>query len=421
LPLHCGDPQCWRNASEANLTPRARTGAEAERGHAVNDNVAGERRSRGKGRRRFWIVAGLALTAGTGVLFVQQQDPSVPQAAVPVPEVEKRTLQLHPTEIVTVRPVDVDERLKVTGSVFPSQEAAVAAQVSGLAETVLVQPGDTVEAGDLLVDVGTSDLQLQLEQQRATVASTMVQLEAAKTALAQTETLVERSLAPKNTLDAAKAEVDRLAATVATQQTQVTLAEANLERAHVRAPFSGTISSRIIEPGQVVSPGTTMLSLVDLSSLRVEVMVRLADVARVEVGQEVELRVQGFADTVFVGKVDRINPIAETGTRSIKVFLTIDNAEGKLRGGMFVSGDIVVREKADVLAVPATAVQSRGDQHFVIAIEDGVLEERPVELGSVWAGGTMFETQSGLSQGDIIVSSEMSGLTLGSPVSIEAN
>ncbi len=387
----------------------------------MNDNVAGERRSRGKGRRRFWIVAGLALTAGTGVLFVQQQDPSVPQAAVPVPEVEKRTLQLHPTEIVTVRPVDVDERLKVTGSVFPSQEAAVAAQVSGLAETVLVQPGDTVEAGDLLVDVGTSDLQLQLEQQRATVASTMVQLEAAKTALAQTETLVERSLAPKNTLDAAKAEVDRLAATVATQQTQVTLAEANLERAHVRAPFSGTISSRIIEPGQVVSPGTTMLSLVDLSSLRVEVMVRLADVARVEVGQEVELRVQGFADTVFVGKVDRINPIAETGTRSIKVFLTIDNAEGKLRGGMFVSGDIVVREKADVLAVPATAVQSRGDQHFVIAIEDGVLEERPVELGSVWAGGTMFETQSGLSQGDIIVSSEMSGLTLGSPVSIEAN
>lgn len=387
----------------------------------MNDNVAGERRSRGKGRRRFWIVAGLALTAGTGVLFVQQQHPSVPQAAVPVPEVEKRPLQLHPTEIVTVRPVDVDERLKVTGSVFPSQEAAVAAQVSGLAETVLVQPGDTVEAGDLLVDVGTSDLQLQLEQQRATVASTMVQLEAAKTALAQTETLVERSLAPKNTLDAAKAEVDRLAATVATQQTQVALAEANLERAHVRAPFSGTISSRIIEPGQVVSPGTTMLSLVDLSSLRVEVMVRLADVARVEVGQEVELRVQGFADTVFVGKVDRINPIAETGTRSIKVFLTIDNAEGKLRGGMFVSGDIVVREKADVLAVPATAVQSRGDQHFVIAIEDGVLEERPVELGSVWAGGTMFETQSGLSQGDIIVLSEMSGLTLGSPVSIEAN
>lgn len=374
-------------------------------------------------RRTKWFWPGVLLVVATGgasVLLVNQLPPPPVAATVSAPDVV-RTMRLHPMEVVTVTPQRIEDLVKVTGTIHPVQEAAIAAQVSGLAETVNVRPGDSVDAGQLLVEVGTTDLQLQLDQQRSTMASNEVQLRAAQATLDRTKLLAAKGLAAQTTLDAAQAEADRLTATIATQQTQVAQAETNLRRARVTAPFAGTIATRTIEPGQIVNPGTTMLSLVDLSSVRVEVVAALKDSARIMAGQSVRLTVQGMVGQQFTGTVDRVSPIAEAGTRSIKVYLDLDNAEGKLRGGMFVTGEIVVQQDDDVLALPVEAVQQRGDASYVMAVVDGVLAEQPIQTGTTWPAAELVEARSGIAAGDTIVRTPLSGLSDGAPVIIEGN
>lgn len=372
-------------------------------------------------RRWFWPAVALVLATGAISILLVNRLPPAPLAATLQTEDTPRVMHLHPTEIVKVQPQQVEDLVKLTGTIHPAQEAAIAAQVSGLAETVAVRPGDFVEAGQLLVEVGTTDLRLQLEQQRSTMTSSRVQLRAAQATLERTMLLFNKGLAAQTTLDAAQAEVDQLAAAIASQQSQVALAEANLLRARVTAPFSGVVATRAIEPGQIVSPGTTMLTIVDLSTVRVEVVVPLKDSARIRTGQSVRLTVQGMPAEIFTGIVDRLNPVAEAGTRSIKVYLTLDNPDGLLRGGMFVTGSIVVRQEEDVLAVPAAAIQVRDQASYVLAVVDGVLRERRIEPGSAWPATALVEARSGLAAGEVIVGTALSGLSDGAAVMIEGN
>ena len=371
--------------------------------------------------RWFWPLVVLTLATGGATVLLVNQLPPAPVAATVEAPATPQAMRLHPVELVTVEPQLIEDLVKVTGTIHPVQEAAIAAQVSGLAETVAVRPGDHVDAGQLLVEVGTTDLQLQLDQQRSTMASSIVQLRAAEATLARTKLLADKGLAAQTTLDTAQADVDGLTATIATQQSQVALAEANLLRARVMAPFAGTVASRAIEPGQIVSPGTTMLSIVDLSTVRVEVIAALKDSARIVAGQSVRLSVQGMEGQEFTGTVDRVSPVAEAGTRSIKVYLSLDNTEGMLRGGMFVTGEIVVQQDDDIIAVPAEAIHIRDDASYVLAIVDGIVDERPIETGGNWPAAELVEARSGVAAGDIIVRTSLSGLTDGAPVIIEGN
>lgn len=370
--------------------------------------------------RWFWPVVVLTLATGTASVLLVNRLPPAPLAAKTAVAQSAPTMQLHPLEIMTVEPRRIEDLVKVTGTIHPVQEAAIASQVGGLAETVTVRPGDSVMAGQLLVEVGTTDLQLQLDQQRSTMISSQVQLRNAEATLVRTKALTDKGLAAQNALDAAQAEVDQLAAAIATQQSQVAMAEANLERARVVAPFSGTVASRSIEPGQIVSPGTTMLTIVDLSSVRVDVVAALKDAARIKAGQTVRLTVQGVEQTV-TGTVDRVSPVAEAGTRSIMVYLTLDNPDGELRGGMFVTGAIVVAQNENVLAVASAAIQTRDDASYVLAIADGVVEERAISLGNQWPAAALVEANTGLVAGDVIVATTLSGLADGAAVVIGGN
>ncbi|MFD2646758.1 efflux RND transporter periplasmic adaptor subunit [Devosia albogilva] len=372
-------------------------------------------------RRWFWPLAGLVLATGSVSILLVNRLPAAPVAA-PVETAEApRLMQLHPSEIIAVEPRPMEELVKVTGIIHPAREAPVAALVGGTAETVAVEAGDRVEAGQVLVEIGTTDLQLQLDQQQGTMASTAVQLQAAKATLERTRQLADRELAARTTLDAAQAEVDQLTASLAAQQSQVALARTNLERARVLAPFSGTIASRAVGPGQIVSPGTTMLSIVDLSTVTVEVIAPLRDSARIRVGQTVRLSVQGMPEASFTSTVERLSPVAEAGTRSIKIYLRLDNPDGLLRGGMFVSGDIIVQRDDAVLAVPATAVHTRDDAPYVLALENGIVRERPIRTGTEWPSAGLVEARSGLSAGDTIVAASLAGLSAGTAVAIGGN
>jgi RND family efflux transporter MFP subunit len=129
--------------------------------------------------------------------------------------------------------------------------------------------------------------------------------------------------------------------------------------------------------------------------------------------------VQGLSNIDFQATVDRISPVAVEGTRSITVYLTLDNPEGQLRGGMFVTGRIVTASSSDALAVPSRALLGEEDARYVLAVEDGEIVRKDVEVAQVWARLDRVEIASGIEDGDTVVSMPLSGLEAGQPVAIE--
>ncbi|WP_368667206.1 efflux RND transporter periplasmic adaptor subunit, partial [Cupriavidus taiwanensis] len=118
----------------------------------------------------------------------------------------------------------------------------------------------------------------------------------------------------------------------------------------------------------------------------------------------------------FAGKLVRINPAVSEGTRSIMVYVRVDNADQKLRAGMFARGALVLGQRAAVVAVPVSAVRTEGERAFVYAIERDTLAERPVQLGLRDEAGGMVEIVAGLDAGAEIVRNNLGTLRSGSQV-----
>ena len=306
--------------------------------------------------------------------------------------------------------------IEAAGVGLPVRRVDLSARVSGTVLSVSARTGETVKAGADLVSIDVEDLDLQVEQQRATLASALARHDAAVSDLARKRQLAERGLLSKADLQVADTEAATLASDITALQAQLQQAEANLGRARISAPFDGIVATRAVEPGQTIASGTTLLSIVDPSEMIAEVAVPLSGSAQIRVGQAVELSVRGMEGQIFPASVERINPVAEDGTRSVKVFLTLPNLDGSLRGGMFVAGDIQVAASYDAIAVPDSAVTENNNDDFVMAVRDGLALRRPVVVAKEWPDVGMVEIADGLEPGDVVLAARLPHVVDGSKV-----
>lgn len=360
----------------------------------------------------------LAALALAGVLAAALPIPAAAQAAERAPAAEAAPMILHPAEIWEVRPQRLTQTVRISGTVQPSRRAELSAQVSGIAEAVQVLPGEAVAEGQVLVEIATADLQLQLEAQQASLASTRVQLQSARAALARANALSASGVASRTALDDAQSQVEVLEASLVSLETQVRLAQTNLARATIRAPFAGVIATRAVEAGQLVNPGAALVSLVDLSTVTVEAVAPLIDTMDLAVGQTAILGLPGEGQGALVALVERINPVAEPGTRSIKFYLTLPNTDGILRGGTFLTGHVELRVAEDALAVPRDAIfQHEGAAH-VLVVRDGRAALQAVETGPSWSSGSLVQVTAGLAPGERIVAMSLRGLNPGQAVTL---
>ena len=141
------------------------------------------------------------------------------------------------------------------------------------------------------------------------------------------------------------------------------------------------------------------------------------EVARLKPGQPVRLEVDGHGGRRLEGTIARINPVALAGTRSIPVYVIVDNADGALRGGMFASGDAVVAETDGVFALPPVAVRSDAGGDFVLVVDAGRLERRKVQKVANWSRGELVQVE-GLREGEVVVTANLPGLTAGRAVAV---
>lgn len=366
-----------------------------------------------------WVLLVLVLLAAGGGWYYQTQIvPTLPVAevAAPEPEVEiDSRMQVNPYEYATVAPQTLRRTVRVTGTLQPSQKAEIAAEASGRVDSVTLRPGDRVAAGDVLLQVDVEQLRLQLDLQRSNAEATRAQLTLAEAQLERSQALVERGVATTSDLDQARTSVEGLRAQVSALTDQVSAAELSLSKATVIAPFAGIVSARSVEPGQIVTTGTPLFTVVDLSTVELVGNAAISASALIAPGQTVAVTVDGIAGHAFEGTVARINPLATEGSRTIPVYVTIANENGQLLGGMFATGEIVVAEAADAIAVPAEAVREDREGAYVVTIRDGTAVRSAVETGDTWAGD-LVQITSGLAAGDVVITAALPELTPGDDV-----
>lgn len=372
-------------------------------------------------RRRWpWIVLVLILLAGAVVVWqMQRGDASTPaaldtpvEAAAEAPVI----LQINQDEHAVLVPQTLRRSVRVIGTLTPVRRADLAAETSGQVGEVLVRPGDRVEAGEALVQIDVERATLDRNLARSTADATRAQLALAEGQRNRALTLLERGVATESTLEEAESSVAAFRANLAALDDQVTAAELALSDATVRAPFAGVVSDRSVDPGAVVSVGTALLSIVDLSEVEMLAQAPVAAGALIRPGQAVDVAVDGIAGRRFEGRVVRVAPVAEEGTRSLTIYVALDNADGTLLGGMFATGEIVVAEAVDALAVPTDAIREDGDGHHVLVVNENVLERRAIVPGEAWAGG--LTQASGLAAGDDVVTVALPDVVPGQAVTL---
>jgi len=326
-------------------------------------------------------------------------------------------MELLPAEYEVLDPVDLRRTVRVSGTIEPVRSTQVSSEAGGRVESVLAETGDVVAAGDLLVQIDVEALTLELDLARSNLEATRIQLDLATAQLGRTEALVERGVASSSALDEGQSSVQGLRANLRAQQDQVRAAELRLGNASVRAPFDGRVAARSVEPGQYVSIGTPLMTLVDLSTVEMEASAPVAAGATLQPGQPVEVVVDGGQERVFLGEVARISPVAGEGTRTLPVFVRIPNDDGSLLGGMFATGRVVTAKAEAALALPSDAILEDSDGTYVLRIVEGRIERAEVEAGGTW-GDDLVRIVSGLSAGDLVVTAPLAELASRSLVHI---
>jgi len=164
-----------------------------------------------------------------------------------------------------------------------------------------------------------------------------------------------------------------------------------------------------------------LLEIVNLQQLELEAAVPSSEISKVAIGQRVELRIEGLSQR-FDGKVVRINPATQAGSRSVPVYVQVANPQNLLRVGMFVDGRLLLSSKAGVVTLPQSAVRKVNDGSFVFAIVNNKIERLPVTLGNTGLVGDdhHIEITSGLEFGAQVIRADMGNLTPGTPVRVNA-
>jgi membrane fusion protein, multidrug efflux system len=320
-----------------------------------------------------------------------------------------------PPEAVSTATVETSEwqpTIAAVGSLVAVHGVTLGAELTGLVREVLFDSGAAVRKGAILV-------QLDAATEIAQLGAAQADADLAKANLERARMLRQSGAVTVAELDQAQARARQTAA-------QVAALEATIAKKTVRAPFAGRVAIRQVEVGQVVSPGTPILSLQSSDPIYADFWLAQQALAQVRAGQRLEMRTDTFPDRTWEGRVTTINTEVDPSTRNIRIRATLANPDETLRPGMYVNLEVLAGDKHPVLSIPSTAAlyAPYGDSVFVIEAgkdESGqatmTARQRFIRLGE--RRGDWVAVANGLEAGDTIVSSGAFKLHNGSSVVVK--
>ncbi|WP_181120448.1 efflux RND transporter periplasmic adaptor subunit [Xanthomonas arboricola] len=314
---------------------------------------------------------------------------------------EKKTVDAVPVEIAKAARRAVAASYTGTAALEPRAEAQVVAKTSGVALAVMVEEGQKVSAGQALV-------RLDPDRAHLAVAQSEAQLRKLENSYRRATQLVGQQLV-------SAADVDQLKFDVENSRAQHRLASLELSYTTVQAPISGVIASRSIKTGNFVQINTPIFRIVDDSQLEATLNVPERELATLKSGQPVTLLADALPGQQFIGKVDRIAPVVDSGSGTFRVICAFGQGAEALQPGMFGRIRIDYDQRKDALVIPRLALLDDGEP-AVFVVRNGKASRVPVELG--YAEGPWLEVRQGLKEGDQVVTAGKVALRDGTAVQV---
>ena len=384
--------------------------------------------------RLFWIILAIVLVAavaGTTVLRKMRAPAGVDAPAAGTTGAVRAAgasgtsastgapgaIELLASDVTVIKTRDLRQVLPLSGALRAVNQAAVKARVAGEVREVLVREGETVQAGQVVARMDLTEYNARAAQARGALAAARGQQDIATKARDNNAALLAKGFISQNAFDNAASQYQIAQANVDSAKAALDVAQKSVADTTVRAPIAGLVSNRTVQPGEKVSIDFHLLDVVDLRRMEMEAAVPTSEIQRVALGQEVQLKIEGVA-LPMAGKVARINPSTQAGSRSIIVYVEVDNPQGLLRVGMFGEAQVTLNRRTAVLSAPASAVQNVNGKTVVYAIEGGVLRQVPVTLGIAGDDGEggAVEIIGGLAEGAQVVRNNLGNLMPGTAV-----
>ena len=347
-----------------------------------------------------------------------------------------------------VKREDLGRSLELAAEFRPYKEVDLHAKVAGYLKAIYVDVGDHVTAGQLIAVLEAPEMSQELAQADAALNHAKVDVERAHSEVRRSEAhesirrisfdrlaavvKTRPNLVAQQEIDdaaarlrEAEAQLSAAQAAVAASEEQVQIAAAANERystllayLHITAPFAGTITKRLADPGAMIQAGTAsssqarpVVQLSQVDRLRLVLPVPESVVPRVRIDAPVEVRVESLK-RVFHGRISRFTSKLEMATRTMDTEVDLANPDGVIKAGMFGYATLTLERRQDVLTIPVQALASRSLPVKVLTVgQDQRLEEREVETGLETPD--RIEVVSGLREGEIVVVGARSGLRPG--------
>jgi membrane fusion protein (multidrug efflux system) len=323
---------------------------------------------------------------------------------------------LPPSEAVTTAVAirqTWESLLPAVGSLAAVQGVTVTAELTGKVVQIAFTPGSRVKAGDMLVKQDTSSEEAQLRSAEAAAALAKLNVERLGKLLA------ERTIA-QSQYDSAEAGYKQAVA-------QADNIRASIAKKTIRAPFDGRLGIRLVNLGQVLNEGEAIVSLQSLDPIFVNFALPQQQLSSIKAGLAIRVTTDALPGEIIQGKITAINPQVDAATRNIRVQATVANADERLRPGMYVSVAVVLPDRKEVLAIPATAVLYAPYSDSVFIVEDPpkpnpgkpvkVVRQQFAQLGE--KHGDFVAVQSGLKEGETVVSTGVFKLRNGQTVTVD--
>ena len=332
------------------------------------------------------IAATLGLSACSDAGAANEPNSKAAEAVVRIPVA---------TQVVELG--QITSSFKATATLEARAEADVTSKANGIVETILVEEGDYVEAGQLLAHIRDNEYRIQVAQAKAELSSIQQELKRVKD-------MADRDMISADAYDKLRYQAEML-------QAKYDMAALNLAETEIRAPISGYIATRYVKIGNLVRQyeQQKLFHIVALDQLQGNVYLPERELQHVRVGQTAQLKLSALPNQIVDATVERISPVIDTLSGTFKVVLNVPNQQNQLKAGMFAHVDLNYATSSNTLTVPRYAVQSLDNQHSVFTVDaDGVAHKVDVKIG--FEDETRLEIIGGLNAGDAIVVSGQANL-----------
>ena len=357
-----------------------------------------------KSRTRWLLlVVVLLVLGGVGLRMLKGRpgDAASPAAAASS-NAARPLLELAARDVLTASRQPLTRTLEVSGSLKAVDTAFVKARVAAELKSLTVREGDSVRAGQVIGQIDATEFDWRLRQAEQQAAAAKAQLDIAQRQLTNNKALVAQGFISPTALDTSVSSEAGAQATLQAALAGVELARKSRADATLTAPINGVVAQRLAQPGERVPLDARILEIVDLSRLELEAAIAPQDLAALRVGAKARLTLEGGTDTV-PATVVRINPSAQSGSRTVLAYLAVAAHPG-LRNGLFARGLIDLAQRT-ALAVPLSAVRTDQAQPYAIRINADRAEQRMLRLGDRGQVGevVMVEVLAGLDEGDRVL------------------